>query len=238
MGYSDAYDRWTGRIATAWTFLGPIVPGTAAAIVIGAAATSVSWISNFGFLGISCAALLAFFLGSASFALIGRGKLWRAIAAKKARLSQHSSPFDPMETIFQNKRIMVTDLVNPYDQIVLGKKFINCEIIGPANLLVIFSNAKFMRNNFADSDAVEIRDNAIPQNAIAFANCDFEGCRFFKVSMLFQSSSRKAADQLISNLNWLTEVEEPMLALTDETPEGKRKTFWQRLKGSSAAENA
>lgn len=228
---STVLDKWLNRLATAWTFIGPIVPGTLAAIVIGGASKGVAWIAQYGAFGIFVSGLSAFALTSVSIALISRGKLWRVEAANRSRLSGVSSPFDPMQPIFQNKRIKLTDLINPYDQVVLDKKFINCELIGPANILIIFSGAKFISNNFDQSDAVEIRDNAVPQNAIAFARCDFEKCRFFKVSMLFQTNSRQAADQLITDLNWLTAVDGPELKLISETGEKNSvRKFFDRFK--------
>lgn len=114
----------------------------------------------------------------------------------------------------------------------MNKKFINCEIIGPANIFIVFANAKFTGNGLEFSDAVEIRDNAIPNNAVAFANCDFEKCRFFKVTMLFQTQARKEADKLITNLHWLTEIEEPSLELEENSTEKKGfKNFFRRLTG-------
>ncbi|WP_176597345.1 MULTISPECIES: hypothetical protein [Sphingobium] len=233
MGVGNTFDRWSSRVANIWTFAGAVVPGTIAAFVIGSASKSIGWISHLGAFGVLSSALIAFFLTTVSISLMSRASLWRVEARNRSRLSGDSSPFDPMQTIFQNKRIKVTDLVNPYDQVVLNKKFINCEIIGPANIFVVFNNAKFLRNHFDHADAIEIRDDAIPQNAIGFAGCDFEQCRFFKVSMLFQANSRKAADQIIANLNWLTDIEPAVPALEDQSgSENSLRRFFRKVVGA------
>jgi hypothetical protein len=219
-----------------WDKISPLVLPGIMAVVIGFLASGVHWVNQFGHFGWAVAALGAFFVSSAALALLAKAKMWRTMAKDRTRLSSDSSPFDPMDDIFQNKRIKITDLVNPYDQVVMNKKFINCELIGPANIFIVFTNAKFANNNFDKSDAVEIRDNALPMNAIAFGNCDFEKCRFFKVTMLFQTSSRKFADTIISNMNWLTQIEEPLLALENKA-EARRgfKGFLRRATGADAA---
>lgn len=129
---------------------------------------------------------------------------------------RRADTIDPMDSIFQNKRIYITDLVNPYDQVVANKKFISCELIGPANIIPLVGAGKFTGNNLNYCDSVEIREGADPNNAILLFNCDFENCKFFKTTFLFQEKFREQADKIITNMNWLTAIEEPVLALEDK----------------------
>lgn len=221
-------DRWLGRLSGAYTF-SPLLPAGLVGVVFGFLSQGVEWISQFGLFGWLSAGICAFAITGFGFATVARAQLWRVESKGRTQLSGESSPLDPMEPIFRNKRIKIIDLINPYDQVVLNKKFIDCEIIGPANILIMFNRSKFHNNNFERSDSIEIRDDAIPQNATNIVECDFEGCRFFKVSMLFQSSSRKAADELITSQNWLTFVDEPKLFIEDQSNERSRlSAFFRR----------
>ncbi|QGY80817.1 hypothetical protein [Sphingorhabdus lacus] len=205
------------EIVTFWTAL----PAGAVALMSGYLSSGVSWIAALGPFGVFSAGLMGFFLSSLGLAAITKNRLWRLQVDTAKRLIGESSPFDPMESIFVDKRIKIADLINPYDQIIIGKKFINCELIGPANIIPMLGNGKFTGNRFDQSDSVEIRNDAKPSNAIGFVDCDIENCRFFRVTIFWQQGARKIADEIITSQNWLTVMEDSQLALEDRTPENK-----------------
>lgn len=219
MGYFKRFGAWL------WDSLGNLamIAGWVGAATLLAWATRVAGVmSQYAPFSWVFAGFVGAVLWSGVYVLYGLGKNLRLRAKWASDRMRDGDRIDPMESIFQNKRININDLVNPYNQVVIGKKFINCELIGPANLLIIFKNAKFHGNHFDQSDAVEIGDDAVPQNAIGFFGCDFEGCRFFKVSMLFQQSSRTGADLLIADLHWVT-PERKALQIEDKSDGSKRR---------------
>ena len=101
-------------------------------------------------------------------------------------------------------------MVQPGRRQVKGRKFINCEIIGPGNIVVSIRSVEnlpypqFVKNTFYDVDCIQIQDGIISNNATYFVDCDFDGCDFYHVNLLF---FRRA----ISNWHWIT----PLVA---ETP--------------------
>lgn len=169
-------------------------------------------------------------VGGLAILLVGFGQALSIQAKARRLMIREGDAIDPMQTIFQNKRIRISDLVNPFEQVVTKKKFINCELIGPANLIPLIGGGKFASNNFTNSDSVEIREGAIPQNAILLLDCDFESCRFYKVTLLFFRSFREGADTMITNMNWLTGPDiakpEQQVDITDTSVAGRIKRWF------------
>lgn len=123
-------DRWFARGADAiqfWT----IAPAGILAAAGAYFSTGVAWISQFGAAGWFASGLVAFVLSAAGFALLAKSKLWRLEAVDRARLRAESSPFDPMAKVYEGKRLYLRDLAPVGRRQVIGKKFIDCEMIGP-----------------------------------------------------------------------------------------------------------
>lgn len=144
--------------------------------------------------------------GLLSFALLralwARARLWSLEAKHRELLASSSSPFDPMASVFQGKRIFLRDLVPAGRRFVQDKKFINCEIIGPGNVVVALNKSNglasiFQSNIFHDVDCIQIVAEPQSLNAIYFPGCDFDGCQFFNINLLFY---RRTND----NWNWIT----------------------------------
>lgn len=167
-------------------------------LALGAGATPIQY-------GIAAAGGAFAFLGGR--ALLAKTRDWRADARIKERLTSDSSPFDPMQMVFQNKRLFLRDLAPPGRRIVTGKKFINCEIIGPGNLVVALRSSHdkpypvFNGNTFWDVDCIQVVPDVPSANAIIFPDCDFDGCNFYHLNLLFLH--RDDPDNS-GNWNWIT----------------------------------
>jgi hypothetical protein len=112
-----------------------------------------------------------------------------------------------MEAIFQNQRIAISNLANPMEQVVRNKKFLGCEMIGPANLLLLITHAnagKFIDNNLTKFDAVIIADDAVPASALAFVDCDFERCSFYNVVLLIREKDVAEANNSVKGMHWIS----------------------------------
>lgn len=212
---SKWFDTWFGRavnMAQIWAW----IPSGIIAVLSGWASTSVGWIAALGWAGWFWAGLLAFVTSSLAFALVARTKLWRVEARIRAKLSSDSSPFDPMATVYQDKRLFLRDLAPAGRKFVQGRKFINCEIIGPgtAKLFTRSSEDKpwpVMANNLMhDVDCIEVDHTLLPQNAVFFPDCSFQDCHFYSLTLMFDTRSDGVG------WNWIT-PDRRQLILTDQT---------------------
>jgi hypothetical protein len=196
------FDKWFGRFANGLAFW-PFVFPTGVGALIAYFSTGVSWIAALGPFGWVSSGLVGFFLVSAGLAMTGRSRLYRVEAKIRERISGDSSPFDPMVKVFQNKRLYLRDLAPLGRKRVLGKKFIDCEIIGPGTAIIgLDTNPQKYRSvmkecNTFDVDCIEIDPSTESALAIGFWDCDFEGCNFYHMTLLFALRSNET-------LNWIT----------------------------------
>lgn len=184
------FDRWLGRASGLYTFW-TLAPAGTIAVVSAYLSTGVGWIAALGPFGWFSAGLIGFFLSSVGFAVISRTKLWRLEAKRQARLIGGGSAFDPMARVYENKRLYLSDLAPLGRDHVNNKKFVNCEIIGPGNIVVSLKAPgdlhfpQFTKNIYHDVDFIQIEQGKTTRNAIYFAGCDFDGCHFYALNLLF-----------------------------------------------------
>jgi hypothetical protein len=118
-------------------------------------------------------------------------RLLKSTAKARERLTGASSGFDPMARVFEDKRLFLRDLVPVGRRRLDGRKFLRCEIIGPGNIVVALRANDtdpfpvFKHNWFNDVDMIQIVPGVESKNAIYFFDCDFEGCYFYNVNLLF-----------------------------------------------------
>lgn len=195
-------DRWFARGANAISFW-TILPAGVLAAVSAYLSTGVSWISAMGAWGWFMSGLVAFVLSALGFATIARTRLWRLEAKDRARIQGDSTPFDAMAKVYQDKRLYLRDLAPLGRRQVIGKTFINCEIIGPGTAVLGLRSSEhkqfpvFRDCLTFDVDCIQIDPNIESALAIAFPDCDFENCRFYHMTLLFTV-------RLNNTLNWIT----------------------------------
>src|ERR1041384_3259578 len=98
----------------------------------------VAWVGS-GLLG-----LLVFF---GIYALWADARLFLANATAVRKWQDTIETINPLDSEFTRRRINSNDLRNPITGRVIGKKFIDCQFIGPANLL-------FLSHNYVHVEAV------------------------------------------------------------------------------------
>lgn len=129
--------------------------------------------------------------------------LLKATAIARERVSSDSSPFDPLDQVYRDKRLFLRDLAPMGRKSVSGRRFINCEIIGPGNLVLSLRSSEHVpwpdiRNNtFHDVDFIQIAPGCKPLNAILFPDCHFDGCNLYNLNLLFY-------DRMREDWNWIT----------------------------------
>lgn len=149
--------------------------------------------------------VIAGFAGAFVFSVIYAIFAWalqRRIRTKYDKASFEETGFiDPMATTFENKRIHLSNFVLPSDLFIEGKTFVNCEIIGPANLFLRD------RNNVTNlreppCDAVALDEGVSFHNGITVSNCSFIQCSFRRITIL--CSLAEAVSWVNAGwLNWL-----------------------------------
>jgi hypothetical protein len=197
------FDRWFGRTANAIQ-IGTAVPAGGIAVLSAYLSTTSEWMEQFGGFGLLMAGLAGGLLTMAFLALWTRTRIWMYEAKLRKRSVGGSSPFDPMATTYENKRLYLKDLAPAGRRQVLAKRFINCEIIGPGNVVLGVRSSDHkpwpsVQNNIfqGDCDIIEIDPTKVSQNGIYFFDCSFDGCQFFTLNLLFFGRSRE-------DWNWIT----------------------------------
>jgi membrane protein implicated in regulation of membrane protease activity len=169
-----------------------IVGSSTFAVAWGWAASVTHGIAKFGPIGWVAAASL----GAALFILLALGfaKSRQQIVRTsiERRFFQDPDRINPLEDHFRRKRIRLADLVSPIDPFVRGKTFDDCEIIGPANVVLRATrpaSGGMLDCRFSQSGAMIIRDDAPPLNSLILEDCMLRGCRVHQVTLLIPESA-------------------------------------------------
>lgn len=171
-----ALPAWAARAAN---FMGAYAP--------------LSWV-GVGFLGLIIAAC--------AYALAGWGRSKWVKSRYDARMFPKSGPIDPMDKTFERRRIYLNEFALPSHPLVAGKTFIDCEIIGPANIILEVGN-RVTEHQYPICDAILMNGERTPYNGYLFRHCTFRGCSFQRITLLVPKSEYDMAKG-VDWLNWIT----------------------------------
>lgn len=152
-----------------------------------------SWVIA-GFCGMLFAAVI--------YAIIAWSRVKWVRSKYDARMLPRSGPIDPMSATFERVRIYLSDFALPSHPLVEDKTFIDCEIIGPANVLVLYAN-NVTEQRAPSCDAVLLKEDANPMNGYIFRSCTFRRCSFQRITLFFQPHEFDNVNSL-EWLNWIT----------------------------------
>jgi hypothetical protein len=210
MSFWKRVGGWFSHFGTALSIF-QAIPAALVAVVTAYASTGVAWIASFGMFGWVVSGIFGFLSYSLASLMFARSRLLRVEAKMRERISGDGSSFDPMETIYRNKRLYLRDLALLGRKRVSGKKFINCEIIGPGTAIIGLdtdpakSRSVMKDTNTHDVDCIQIDPSRVSNLAIGFWDCDFEGCNFYHMTLLFVYRSNET-------LHWITpDFAQPLL---------------------------
>lgn len=148
-----------------------------------------------GFAGMLLVALM--------WALVGYGYRSLIRARYDARLIESSGIVNPMDRTLEGKRIFVDHLVLPSHPHILNKTFVDCEIIGPANIYLV-EGSQAVENKLPRIDAVFIAPGHKFHNGVAFHACLFKGCSFQRIT-IFVDELGYNSHKDSSLLRWVTQ---------------------------------
>lgn len=152
-------------------------------------------------------------------ALIGATTMFLAsVARERTQLVRfrngvfNSVQINPLDSLFTAKRIKLVDLAPPVGAFIDNKTFIDCDLIGPANL--VFADCTFQQNSGEVVDAIIVKPGMFPRNGFGFRGCTFQRCRFYLTTFMVSEDDFELFERTHRGLNWITEKpNEPALPL-------------------------
>lgn len=150
--------------------------------------------------------VIAGFVGFFAYSMIvfihGAGRSRSVRSRYDASFLRETGGVDPLAKVFEDKRIFLNDFVLPSHAFVEDRTFVNCEIVGPANMYFEFGNGV---DNVKPHpvDAVALNGERRFSNGVTFRNCRFRGCTFHRITIFLHPSeieTAKGADWL----NWIS----------------------------------
>ena len=168
-----AFDRWLSRTSAAYSFW-PLIPSGLIAILTAYISTSINSISQFGLFGWWSAGLIAFFLASVSFMALGLGREKMALARATANWPITTGYVNPLRTHFSAERLVIRDLAHPVTNKIVAKTFTDCELFGPANI-VLTGGGSANGVAFLNCEFLVVKDKVFTSNVLILENCHLIG---------------------------------------------------------------
>jgi hypothetical protein len=199
-------EKLENRLSLAeWAWRGSI---TAMSIGLPAwAAHATAWVNAYG----PIAWVIAGALGAA--AAIGLICASNAVLQKIHRDSVRRKFYDradninPLQDMFDHKRIKISELIPPYTNIIENKTFVECEIIGPQNVFFSGTASGSLTINgchFLNCAGFVTKDNIGFPNIIGFVNCSFLRCTMANLMIFMPDRGYQTMAAGLSGLPWLT----------------------------------
>ena len=104
---------------------------------------------------------------------------------RHARLQTESfDPINPLNDDFRKMRINLSVFDSPFPgDVVANKKFDDCELIGPATVILIGGNL-IIKNETTNCNFVRVRNDFHLYGVIAFKDCTIQECRLLNMTIL------------------------------------------------------
>lgn len=175
-------DRLESRISLALMFASSSIVG----ILTSYLASLSTWIEQFGAFAWVLAGLFGTILTLTAFllALIISQQLRRRWAMREWVL--RADELNPLDDHFLRKRIRLDSLIDPLTNAIEGKTFTDCQVDGPA-AIILRGTGLLNDVNFAQCDLVVLRDGeCYIYNAVPVVNCTFVRCRLSRFILLMR----------------------------------------------------
>lgn len=187
----DFVDRLTDRIGY-WhgTYI-LLASSSIMGVISGWLSTSVEWISQFGVFGWWVAALLGALVTALFCLAIATVRYAWIHASSRREWAERVDDFNPLDKDFKNKRIKIQDLMHPISKRISGKRFYDCELIGPANVF-LHKDIDLFKNGFFECSFVVLWPDADGRlgttNAVILDNIEFHGGAIWGATILVPPS--------------------------------------------------
>lgn len=199
-----AYDR----IANNWDrFVAAFIAGGGMTYL----ASITDWMAKWGPLGLGAAGLaaaLAVWIGMAlASSLRAKARIRQIEASAVEKWKDQVDSVNPLAPEFHTKRLRIADIAHPISQRISNKRLIDCELIGPGNLLLA-GGGQMNGVNFTNCDIIIVRDNVPLMNVVVLENVTMLGGTIWNSTILVSQRDIKAFVDMGANFVSLTGLPE------------------------------
>jgi hypothetical protein len=191
---------WLDWISRAW----PLLLALGGAGAMGALASMTSWVNQWGPFAWGLVSLAAFLVLYGAFLLGVSISAKAAVARANAKFATSiidTANINPLEVMFEKKRIQMRDFYHPFFRSHERTRFRNCEIYGPATV-ALQGSPTFDRSNFTDCDFVVVEEGGYSATIMVFDSPTFEHCEFYRVTfMVTPLDAKRLMDGLGPTMN-------------------------------------
>ncbi|WP_293983694.1 hypothetical protein [Sphingobium sp.] len=192
MRFLNTFDRWLGRLSGLATFW-PALPVAVSGLVTAKLSESVVWIARFGAFGWWCAFVTGVLAGLASATLFAVFKERMARAHAITKWSKEVDNINPLDDQFTRKRIRISDLEHPTTHRIAGKRFIDCQLVGPAT--IAFLNQTHISGiGFINCDLIPTKDVFFAFNPIGVERTQIIGGQICNATIYLHPSILKSME--------------------------------------------
>lgn len=181
MGW-QSFQRLLDRIESRYALYTALGGSALIGVIGGWTAAYSDWVAQFGAIGWLLSGLVAAVMMAVIILLgaISRNAWIRGSAT--AKWSREVDSVNPMDRQFINRRINLSDLVDPIQSVVAYKDISQCDILGPANIW-IGGASSLIRTGFINCDFVALSGGEEIANCIALIDVSINRCRLYKVTV-------------------------------------------------------
>jgi hypothetical protein len=144
-----------------------------------------NWAQDIGGLGVWILITAAFLLTYLSITLVRYQNAKRKVLESQAslidKLHADITPMNAIESSYSKVKIKIADLNNPIKNSIQNKTFTNCQVLGPANVLLLGSS-NVINCEFINCDFVVIRNNITIYNVIVLKDISFINCELTQLT--------------------------------------------------------
>ena len=179
---AERFNKWLDRLESRHALFGAIGGPSAVGLIASWSATYSDWVSQFGAIGWLFAGLIACLLTALVALTAARIRLAWVRASVTRRWQETVDAFNPLDSYFNRIRLRLSDLADFVTNSVEGKRFTECDILGPASV-VLSGSAEIFSIDFRNCDFVPHDENVVIYNATYLVNCSLSHSRLAKITI-------------------------------------------------------
>jgi hypothetical protein len=191
-------DRLLSRSANMATFW-PLVPSGIIGVLAGIFSRGVAAINAYGPFGWLMAGLVAFALSSVAIYLAALAFDRFSAALAKRKWARDVDTVNPLDPEFNRKSIRLLDLVHPVTSRIAKKRFVECRLLGPANLVLV--GGMMNGTGFLNCDFVIHTKPVFIQNAVVLEEVQILGGEFIRCTIYVDQEAYDASIAPMGNAN-------------------------------------
>jgi hypothetical protein len=155
-------------------------------------ATITEWMKPLGPMGWALAGFIPMLIVIPLYALYWWTRGRRDVMDFTKRIAEKSG-VSPLEPVFERKRINIADFYNPYYVPYKSKRFLNCQIWGPANVVLI--NSHLVGGEFKHCQFVILKKDSTPLfGVVLLDHAVITDCEISNITLLM---NRKNYEQVV-----------------------------------------